>query len=97
MSVTGNDLSDKSLPAIPTSFPHLECLCLAHCRRFSSDGLYSMLAGQKHLKQIDLAGCTQLNHYEDLQQEIHSLRPHLHLVGNNTRDPQLVHRCFRFN
>ena len=103
LALAGNDLSDKSLPAIPTSFPHLEGLCLAHCRRLSTCGLYSMLTAQKDhplgvLKQLHVAGCTQtLHEYAALQQQIRSLRPHLHLVDNTSSDPQLVHRCFPFN
>lgn len=100
LALAGSQLTDSSLVAFASSFPSLECLCLAYCLRFTSHGLRSLLITNNGLLyRIDLMGCTQLLSldYPLLQRELRSRNPRLCLPDDITCDSQPIHRCVRLS
>lgn len=100
LALAGSQLTDTSLAGLASSFPALECLCLAYCLRFTLHGLRSLLSTNNDLLQrIDLMGCTQLLSYDypTLQRELRSRNSRLCLPDDITCDSQPIHRCVRLS
>lgn len=99
LALAGAELTDQSLFAIASSFPALECLCLAHCLHFSSQGLRTLLTSGGNIQRIDLTGCKQLldSDYQAFRSSMMSIRPDLNMTQDITNtDAQPIHRCLRF-
>ena len=94
LALAGADLTDRTLNSIASCFPILECLCIAYCLQFSSNGLRSLWMSNERLIRIDLSGCTQLSDdYQTLRCEAARVRPDLNMPDDITSDSQVVHRC----
>lgn len=108
LALAGSDIGDRSLSALPASFPHLEQLCLAYCMQFSAKALHEALttvttvasvatetpALLARLRRLDLTGCSQLcEDFINFERRLRQARPSLQLHADFTTNSKPVHQC----
>ncbi|NXP75009.1 DRC6 protein, partial [Ramphastos sulfuratus] len=63
LNLSYTDITDRTLRLLPSSFPNLQHLSLAHCRKFTDKGLLYLGSGKgcHKLRYLDLSGCIQIS------------------------------------
>uniref|UniRef100_A0A6I8N9W6 F-box domain-containing protein n=2 Tax=Ornithorhynchus anatinus TaxID=9258 RepID=A0A6I8N9W6_ORNAN len=62
LNLSYTDITNGTLRLLSRSFPHLQYLSLAFCRRFTDNGLRYLASGRgcSRLSYLDLSGCVQI-------------------------------------
>ncbi|XP_009863317.1 PREDICTED: F-box/LRR-repeat protein 13 [Apaloderma vittatum] len=63
LNLSYTDITNATLQVLSSSFPNLQYLSLAHCRKFTDKGLLYLGSGKgcHKLIYLDLSGCTQIS------------------------------------